>query len=218
MSQINDGLMSSDRPDWNTPANFLAVVRRFAAIGLDPCSNAASLVGATTAWTEEDDGLPRSWADKGLVYCNPPYGREILPWAQKMQIDGARGAEIIALLPARTDARWWQNHITNADAVCFWRGRLRFLGAESSAPFPSAVAYWGDRRIRFAKVFGDYGWIVFSAPTTEALPLFARERVEGWEALGRDVTGNDIRDDLKAAAGIVPAAEYLATSEGTPHG
>lgn len=164
-AMVNAGLASSDRPDWNTPENVLALIRRFGVIGLDPCSNANSLVGAAEEWSLERDGdsLPKDWTGYGLIYVNPPYGSEIVPFARKMQDEGKRGAEIIALLPARTDARWWQHHITSARAVCFWKGRLKFLGAPSSAPFPSALAYWGPRPERFADFFGDAGWVVQTA-------------------------------------------------------
>jgi hypothetical protein len=156
---VNPALMSSARDSWNTPPEVLELVRRLGPIGLDPCSNAGSIVGASEEWRLErgEDGLARPWALAGLVYVNPPYGREIGPWAQKMAAEGRAGVEIVALLPARTDARWWQESVRTADALLFWRGRLRFLGAPSSAPFPSAVAYWGPRWLTFLSVFGERG-------------------------------------------------------------
>ena len=173
MSKINPGLMSSDRPDWNTPLNLLERVRAFDSIGLDPCGNAGSIVQARIEWRLERDGdsLPKPWGNLGLVYVNPPYGPEITPFAQKMVEEGAKGTEIIALLPARVDPVWWQKWITQADAVCFWRGRLKFLGAPSSAPFPSAVAYWGPRRDRFRAIFGEVGWVVSATPASAPQPL-----------------------------------------------
>jgi phage N-6-adenine-methyltransferase len=152
--------MSSERSDWNTPANLLEVVRQFDEIGLDPCSNANSIVGAKSSLTIEDNGLQAIWSGHGLVYVNPPYGREIEPWAMMCSLKASFGVEVIALLPARTDAMWWQKWIKKANTVCFWRGRLKFLGARFSAPFPSAIAYWGDRRSRFKKVFKPHGWVV----------------------------------------------------------
>jgi hypothetical protein len=154
---INPGLMSSANPSWNTPPEVLDLVRKLGPIGLDPCSNPTSIVGARDAWEFNDDGLNRPWADHGIVYVNPPYGREIVWWVAKAEREARLGAEIVALLPSRTDARWWQKHVTTADALVFWAGRLRFLGAPSSAPFPSAVAYWGPRWLTFLSVFGERG-------------------------------------------------------------
>jgi hypothetical protein len=40
--------------------------------------------------------------------------------------------------PVRTDTRWWRENVALAD-VRFLPGRLRFGGAKTPAPFPSAV-------------------------------------------------------------------------------
>lgn len=158
MNQMST-LLSSERPDWNTPDELLNLVRRVGPIGLDPCSNAASIVRAAVEWTEADDGLARDWRGYGLVFVNPPYGRLIAPWTAKLRVEGARGVEAIALLPARTDTRWWQEDVATADAICFWRGRLTFLGAPDPAPFPSAIAYWGPRPAAFRRAFSGWGWM-----------------------------------------------------------
>jgi hypothetical protein len=155
-------LLKSDRQDWNTPAEVLDLVRQVGPIGLDPCWNAAGLVRAARNLDGAIgcSGLLAPWGGHGLVFINPPYGRELVPWAKKIAAEGAAGVEAIALVPARTDTAWWHDHIATADAICFWRGRLTFLGAEAGAPFPSALAYFGERAKRFATVFGPRGWVV----------------------------------------------------------
>ena len=160
---MNTALLTSNRGDWNTPQNVLDLVRAVGTIGLDPCSNAGSIVGATASLNgrdETDSGLTCSWRCDRLAFLNPPYGREIGKWLAKCSEEASRGAEIIALLPARPDTAWWQDHAAKADAICFWRGRLTFLGAPSPAPFPSAVVYWGVRPYRFADAFVIAGWVV----------------------------------------------------------
>ena len=156
-------MMSSDRPDWNTPPEVLDRVRRIAPIGLDPCGNEGSIVGARVTLSLDDDGLAADWCNAGLVFVNCPYGRTIGHWTAKCVQEAALGATVVALLPARTDARWWQTTVPHAMRVCFWRGRLRFLGAPASAPFPSAVVMWSRTRIddeSFGDAFGDAGWMV----------------------------------------------------------
>ena len=53
---------------------------------------------------------------------------------------------VVALLPARTDVRWWHtwigDHCQYPSEVRFLKGRLRFVGAAASAPFPSVVVVW----------------------------------------------------------------------------
>ncbi len=158
---INAAVMSSARQSWNTPECVLERVRRVDAVGLDPCSNPSSIVGAKVEWSLEngDNGLIMPWGEYGLVFVNPEYGRGIGKWMALCAIEAVNHTEIIALVPARTDARWF-NYAWSADAICFWTGRLRFLGAPSSAPFPSAVVYWGPRKYRFAAAFDSAGNVV----------------------------------------------------------
>ena len=152
-------LLSSVKMDWNTPPKVLNLVRELAGgpIGLDPCTDASNPCKAEKYFTPEEDGLTQSWSDSGLVYANPPYGREVGGWAKKFAIEG-QSTSIVALLPARPDTRWFQSILT-AQVLCFWTGRIKFVGAESAAPFPSVVAYWGNDSHGFKKIFGQYGWL-----------------------------------------------------------
>jgi phage N-6-adenine-methyltransferase len=159
---LNRGLMSSDRPDWNTPLEVLTPIRLFGRIALDPCSNENSIVGAAREYRLDrgEDGLVLPWTGHSLVYVNPPYGREIGAWVDKAAVSGASsGADIIMLVPARTDASWFHRAARTAQALCLWRGRLRFLGAPSSAPFPSALIYWGSGAPWFNTIFQTFGLV-----------------------------------------------------------
>ena len=165
-SKLNDAMFSSAKDDWNTPASLLVLVRQLGAIGLDPCSNAGSIVGAKVEWRLDhgDEGLALPWTGYGLTYVNPPYGAGIIDWVAKGATEFTAGIacenELVVLLPARTDTRWLQRWAAQADAICFLRGRLRFLGAPSSAPFPSCVAYWGPRVQSFIDTFAPEGRVV----------------------------------------------------------
>lgn len=155
--------MSSASEHWPTPSEILDLVRQVNDIGLDPCSNSKSIVNAKKEFFfPRHDGLVESWAGHdGLVYVNPPYGRKIKKWAEKASGESTLGTEIIMLVPARTDTKWMHDFIFNsASAVCFWKGRIKFLGAQSSAPFPSAIVYWGSNVERFEEVFSTKGLVV----------------------------------------------------------
>lgn len=155
-------LMASEKMDWRTPENVLRLVREVfgGPIGLDPCTDADNPTAADRFFTEADDGLVQPWGDRGGTYVNPPYGRGIGAWTKKMRDVGYRDHGVIGLIPARTDTKYWHRDIITADAICFWRGRIRFVGAPASAPFPSALPYWGPRVDDFARVFGEVGWVV----------------------------------------------------------
>lgn len=171
-------LGEGDRVDWNTPEIIVELTREVGrgAIGLDPCSNPGSIVGAVKSWSLENgnDGLAEQWAGNGLVYVNPPYGRAIVPWVVKMASVGGRntqrisgigefGTEIVSLLPVRTDTGWFGGVWRAARALAFWRGRLTFLGAADPAPFASFLAYYGPNPFRFCDIFSRYAEVTVLA-------------------------------------------------------
>lgn len=162
---MEKALFSSNRIDWNTPRIIIELVKQVAPISLDPCSNPTSVVNAATEWSIEkgDNGLKYSWQNFGLVYCNPPYGRTIADWSRKMVIESRAGAEIIGLMPARPDTVWMQLMMHHCNSMVFWRGRLTFLGASATAPFPSCVVYFGSiYEEKFRQVFSRHGHLVIN--------------------------------------------------------
>lgn len=141
--------------NWNTPEYILARIRAFDNIALDPCSNEQSVVRATAAVTSR--GLELDWRKYGLVFCNPPYSRgNLVKWMYKC---ASSGAEIIALVPADTSSNWFQ-HCWTGQAICFLRGRVKFLGATTGARFSSALVYWGKREQRFEAIFHEIGKVI----------------------------------------------------------
>lgn len=150
----------SSRADWQTPAHVLDRVRKLDRIGLDPASSKGNPTRARVHLTPERDGLTRSWTHSGLVFVNPPYGRaHNRPWARKIRHEAEQGAEIVALVAARTGSQWF-THMWTAQAICFVAGRLQFVGAENSAPFDSALCYWGERADAFVAAMKDLGTII----------------------------------------------------------
>lgn len=152
-------LMSSDSPEWYTPDEVIArVLTVLGAIDLDPCSNSKSepRIPATLHYTADDDGLAQPW--RGRVYMNPPYGRGILAWIEKLAEEYQYGnvTEAIALVPARVDTAWWRQFPRDV-RVCFVSGRLKFSGYKDSAPFPSVAAYLGPNGDAFTAAFSDFG-------------------------------------------------------------
>lgn len=172
--------------DWATPKKFLDVLYEMGPIRLDPCSNKYSLVESKERWTPTTRYLPNGkkvskkaqetfeleWPKDGLIYVNPPYGKESDPFMEKMAQEGAAGAEIISLVPARVDTARWHQYAEQADAICFWKGRISFINPETGEPqsgtkFPSAVLYWGPRVSKFVDTFSDYGSIRLKPKSTK---------------------------------------------------
>lgn len=153
---------SSDSEEWYTPPEIIErTVKVLGEIQLDPCSNSGAKpnVPAASRYTQADDGLVQPW--HGTVYMNPPYGRVIDAWVDKLILEykSGRTMQAIALVPARVDTDWFRKF--RDFAVCFIDGRLKFSGHQNSAPFPSAVVYLGGDIDRFHDSFSDLGdiWI-----------------------------------------------------------
>lgn len=172
---VQKKMMSSKTMTYRTPKEFLRVLRAFAGddgIALDPAGHKKSIVRAKKQFLLSlgEDGLKKSWVTKhnGIVYVNPPYGRQVIHWIRKAirqyHKSGER-LEIIMLVAARPDTIWFQELAMNhASRVCFWRGRLKFLGPTKSgkrepAMFPSAVLYFGRRPKLFTKLFQPKGFV-----------------------------------------------------------
>lgn len=145
---LNAGLMSSETPEWETPAAlFKELDSDLGPFNLDVAANAWN-AKCPTFFTEDQDGLSQPWT--GRVWCNPPYGRTIGKWVEKARDAALSGSAevVVCLLPARTDTAWWHDFImTDAAEVRFIRGRVKF-GGQGPAPFPSAVvvfrSHWRD--------------------------------------------------------------------------
>lgn len=139
---------STGEVDWYTPPALLeSLYSIFGIFDLDPCSPTTDKknapVRARVHFTQDDDGLILPW--NGTVFLNPPYGRTIALWVHKAKSEIEKGTAktIVALLPSRTDTKWWHDHIATDAHVIFLRGRLSFGAGGQSAPFPSALVLWG---------------------------------------------------------------------------
>jgi hypothetical protein len=126
-----------------TPPHILAALGSF---DLDPCSPVRRpWTTAAAHLTLDDDGLHEEW--EGRVWLNPPYS-QVEAWMERMVEHG----EGTALVFARTETRWWQEHVwPHAAAVLFLAGRLTFHhgdGTRSKAGHnsggPSALIAYGE--------------------------------------------------------------------------
>lgn len=117
--------------------------------------------------------VPWNWCATGgdSLYCwmNPPYGEPeyackpkckkkkcvkrghhnleykpgIIDWVKKAYEESLTGrVKVCCLLPARTDTKWFHEYCQKGQVI-FIKGRLKFEGAENSAPFPSMLVLFG---------------------------------------------------------------------------
>lgn len=145
---MNTSLMFSSKTDkWETPQDFFDELNREFGFSLDVCALPEN-AKTTRYYTPEQDGLAQPW--EGVVWCNPPYGRQIGKWVERAALAAKSGVVVVMLLPARTDTKWFHEYIYGKAEIRFVRGRLRFGGAANPAPFPSMVVVFRGtcRRLR----------------------------------------------------------------------
>jgi phage N-6-adenine-methyltransferase len=145
MNESTKNLMfSSKTNEWSTPQDFYNKLATEFAFTLDPCCTPPT-AKCKAYYTEEDDGLSKSW-EGHTVFMNPPYGRGIKDWIHKAYEEGKKdNTVVVALIPSRTDTKYWHACCMNAKSIRFIKGRLKFGDSKNAAPFPSAVVVFdGD--------------------------------------------------------------------------
>lgn len=171
-------LLSSESPDWCTPPEVLDPVRAFAPIRFDPFSNPASIVSAVHSISPPADGLSMPWPLDGLIWCNPPYGRELAGCAAKIRQQASLGAEILTLVPARTDTRWW--HDLAPRLWCAWRGRITFLEHVAAWRARAAAAKARAGRPCDPDSLQPRVWVTETLVANESAPFPAALCYHGW--------------------------------------
>tara|TARA_R110002020_G_scaffold19996_2_gene68521 strand:+ start:755 stop:1177 length:423 start_codon:yes stop_codon:yes gene_type:complete len=136
----NSVMFSSATDLWETPQDFFNKLNDEFNFTLDVCANSDN-AKCSKYFDKEMNGLEKDWT--GNVWCNPPYGRDIINWVRKAneEIEKNYCNKIVMLVPSRTDTNWWHKYVIN-EKIRFVKGRLKFGGHSNSAPFPSAVVVY----------------------------------------------------------------------------
>ena len=124
---------------WLTP---LHIVRALGHFDMDPCGY-PGWATADRLICLPDDGLAVPW--DGRVWLNPPYGREVWTWLDRLAEHGYG----TALIFARTETEGFVEQVWGkATAVRFLHGRLHFhrpdgTRAPGNAGAPSVLVAYG---------------------------------------------------------------------------
>ena len=139
---INKGLFSSATEEWATPKAFFDELDKEFHFTLDPCATENNHK-CNKYFTKEQDGLRQTWGGQ-IVFCNPPYGREISKWVKKCYEESRKPDTIVVMLiPARTDTQYFHSYIYGKAEIRFIKGRLHFNESKQGAPFPSMLVIYG---------------------------------------------------------------------------
>lgn len=99
-------------------------------ITTDPASSdlAQATVQAKYYYTADTDGLAQEW--RGNVWLNPPYSQPLLSrFIDKLltELDAGRVRQALVLVNNATETGWAQRLIEASAAVCFLKGRVKYL-------------------------------------------------------------------------------------------
>lgn len=135
---LNSSLFSNNSNEWATPQNFYDELNKIYKFTLDPAANKFN-AKCKKFYTIEDDGLSKTWKNE-VVFCNPPYGRNIYKWVEKCYNENKNNnTKIILLIPSRTDTKYFHDFIYKKYPIRFIQGRIKFGDSKNSAPFPSLL-------------------------------------------------------------------------------
>lgn len=144
--------------EWLTPPD---LVKKLGEFDLDPCTPInPPFVHAKTNFTVIDDGLTKSWF--GRIYMNPPYGKGMETWIEKLKNHGNG----IVLIFARTETKCFFNHIWyDADAILFVKGRIKFYNIDGeqkgTSGAPSVFIAYGKENAEILKKSGIDGRFIY---------------------------------------------------------
>ena len=98
--------------------------------GYVPCFHRYQFGSLERSWRLGGDVKERRDKGRPFIWMNPPFGGRngLVPWLDKF-FEHGNG---IALTPDRTSAPWWQDAARRADAVFFFRGKIKFERPDGS--------------------------------------------------------------------------------------
>lgn len=153
--------------EWYTPAKYIELARAvLGGIDLDPASSkvAQKIVRATEWFDIKSNGLLHNW--NGRVWLNPPYAQPLIGrFVSKLmeQLAASNVMAAIMLTHNYTDTSWFHEAAELTNAICFTRGRIKFVdaGGNESAPTQGqSFFYYGPDIELFREKFLAIGFVV----------------------------------------------------------
>lgn len=156
-------LTSSASDEHYTPSGYIELARSvMGSIDIDPASSetAQAWVKADTFYTIHDNGLDKAWT--GNLWLNPPYGKHISLWTEKVvqKFDQGNIKQAVLLVRPASASSWYMD-LSKRFAKCETYRRICFINAKGEAqkqpPHGNVFFYLGDNEKRFRDMFGTVG-------------------------------------------------------------
>ncbi|OCK55403.1 DNA N-6-adenine-methyltransferase [Bradyrhizobium sp. LMTR 3] len=125
--------------EWAAPQNYFDVIdERYGPFLLDVC---ATPQNAKCERFYTKDGLAKPWSANN--WMNPPYGCDVGSWIKRAFDETKNGNTTVALLPARIDARLFQEYICGKQEFYLLGGCTEFGGGGSRSRFSAMLVIFG---------------------------------------------------------------------------
>lgn len=150
-------LFSRASDEWSTPELLFNALDAEFDFALDVAASEDNhkcplWLGPTNIASNYRDGLSFPWRlllqnTTCAAWMNPPYSK-VGPFMKKAAEQTYQGGcTVVALVPSRTDTKWWHAHVWDNEKhrprpgieIRYIKGRLKFGDSKNSAPFPSVV-------------------------------------------------------------------------------
>jgi phage N-6-adenine-methyltransferase len=135
-----EALFTSNSDLWATPQDLFDKLNSRFHFVFDAAASAEN-AKCDAYYNEMDDALTQDWtedAEGGWIWLNPPFSK-MREFMAKCAEEASKGAKIVALVPSRSDTRWFHESVLGNARLEFVKGRLKFNGSKNSAPFPSML-------------------------------------------------------------------------------
>lgn len=118
-------MYSSVSSEWETPQSVFDELNSEFNFTLDPCATDENHK-CDKYYTKETNGLKQNWSGE-VVFCNPPYGREIADWVEKCYEESQHpNTKVVMLIPCRPDTKWFHKYIYKQAEIRFFPKRFTF--------------------------------------------------------------------------------------------
>lgn len=161
---------ASGENEWYTPRSYAeAAIEVMGSIDVDPASTeiANRIIKATEYYTAEEDGRLQKWG--GNVWMNPPYSQPLVAEFASLLADKYLSGEVsqaCVLVNNATETNWYQSLLTLSTAVCFIKGRVKFInrdGENLGAPLQGqTILYFGENSGKFGEIFAQFGIVLYA--------------------------------------------------------
>lgn len=142
-TDVGKGLFTSKSYEWTTPKWLFDELSEWFDFDCDVCASDDNHL-CDAYFTKENSCLDNDWYR--INFMNPPYGKGMIKFIKKAYDETKNNlVSTIAVLPARTDTKWFHSYIYGKADVIFLKGRLKFGGGKDNfdAPFPIMLVFWG---------------------------------------------------------------------------